>query len=89
MEYLLEAAMLKRERFKRGSKSVAARLLHRDIPTLPTALQQFRRTTLILSDLRAVLAGVSRPTQAEVKADKYEGSVPVQQWLDRGSRKYD
>jgi hypothetical protein len=64
-------------------------LLRRDIPTLPTASQQFRRAKVISRDLRAVLAAASRPTQAEIKADKYEGNVPVQQWLDRGSRNYD
>ncbi len=81
--------MFKRGRVKCSSKSAAAQLLHRDLPTLPTASQRFRRATAITRDLRAVLAGVSRPTQAEIEADKYEGSVPVQQWLDRGSRKYD
>jgi hypothetical protein len=81
--------MFKRERVKCGSISAAARLLHRDIPTLPTDLLQFRRAMLISRDLRTVFAEVSRPTRAEIKADKYEGSVPVQQWLDWGSRKYD
>ncbi len=68
------AAMFKRERVKCSSISAAARL---------------RRARVISCDLRAVLARVSRPTQAEIKADKYEGSEPIQQWLDRGSRKYD
>jgi hypothetical protein len=65
------------------------RLLDRDIPPLPSVSQQFRRAELISRDLPAVLAGVPQPTEAEIKADKYEGSVPVQQWLDRGSRKFD
>jgi hypothetical protein len=81
--------MFKRERVKCGSRSASARLLHRDNPTLPTALQQFRRAKQISRDLRTVLAGVSRPTQAEIEADEYEGCVPVRQWLDRGLRKYD
>lgn len=43
------------------------------------------RAKVISRDLRAVLAAVSRPTEAEIKADKYEESEPVRQWLDRGA----
>jgi hypothetical protein len=81
--------MFKRERVKCGSISAAARLLHRDIPTPPTDLLQFRRAKLMSRNLRAVLAGVPRPTQAEIDADEYDGSVSVLEWLGRSSRKND
>jgi hypothetical protein len=81
--------MFKRERVKCGSVSAAARMLHRDIPTPPTDLLQFRRAKLISRDLRAALGGVSRPTQAEIEADEYDGSVPVLEWLSRSSRRCD
>jgi hypothetical protein len=79
--------MCKRGRVKDGSILATTRLLHRDVPTLPTDFQQFHRTKLISRDLRAVLARVSRPTQAEIETDEYEGCVPLLQWLGRGSRK--
>ena len=79
--------MFKRERVKCSSKSIVARLLRRDIPTVPADLRQSRRAKRISRYLPAVLAAISRPTRAELEADKYEGSVPVQQWLDRSSRK--
>ena len=81
--------MSKRERVKCSSTSATARLLRRDIPPVPTASRQLRRAKVVSRDLCAVLAGVLRPTQAEIEADEYEGNVPVQQWLDLGSRKYD
>jgi hypothetical protein len=64
-------------------------LLRPDIPTPPTDLWQFRRAKLISRDLCAVLARVSRPNQAEIEADEYDGRVPIRKWLGRGSRKYD
>jgi hypothetical protein len=81
--------MSKRERVKCRSTSAAARLLRRDIPPMPTASRQLRRAKVVSRDLRAALARVLRPTEAEIQADKYEGNVPVRQWLDLGSRKYD
>jgi hypothetical protein len=81
--------MSKRERVKCGSISAAARLLQRDIPTPPTDLLQFRRAKLMSRDLRAALAAVLRPTQAEIEADEYDGSVPVLEWLSRSARKCD
>jgi hypothetical protein len=79
--------MLKRKRVKGGSILASVRLLHRDIPPVPTDLRQFHRTKLISRDLPAVLSRVSRPTRPEVEADEYEGRVPIRQWLGRASRK--
>jgi hypothetical protein len=56
---------------------------------LATELRQVNRAKLNSHDLRAVLARVSRPSQAEIEADEYDGRVPLLQWLGRGSRKYD
>lgn len=81
-------AMCKQGRGKGGWILRYARMLHRDVPTVPTDPQQFHRTELISRGLRAALARVSRPTRAEIEADKYEGRVPVLQWLGRGARKY-
>ena len=81
--------MFKRERVNDGWILATACLRRRDLPTPPTDLRQFRRAKLNSRDLRAALARVSRPTQAEIDADEYDGRVPLLQWLGRGSRKYD
>ena len=81
--------MPKRERGNRDWILATACLLRRDIPTLPNDRRQPHRGKLISRDLHAVLSRVSRPTQAEIEADEYQGSVPILQWLGRGSRKYD
>jgi hypothetical protein len=81
--------MFKRERRNGDWILATACLLRRDISTLPADLRQLHRTKLISRDLRAALARASRPTQAEIEADEYEGRVPVLQWLGRASRKSD
>ena len=81
--------MLKRERGNRDWILATACLLRRDIRTPPTDPRQSYRGRLSSRDLRAVLARISRPTPAEIEADKYEGGVPILQWLGRASRKYD
>jgi len=81
--------MFKRERGNRDGILATACLLRRDIQSPPTDLRQFHRGKLTTCDLRAVLARVSRPTQAEIEADEYKGRVPILQWLGRASRKCD
>ena len=81
--------MIKRERVNGDWILAAACLRRRDLPALSTELRQFHRAKLNSRDLRAVLERVSRPTQAEIEADEYDGRVSVLQWLGRGSRKYD
>jgi hypothetical protein len=81
--------MFKRERVNEDWILAAACLRRRDIPTLPTDLRQFHRAKLISRGLRAVLARVSLPIQAEIEADEYDGGMPVVEWLGRDSRKYD
>ena len=81
--------MLKRERANGDWILAAACLRRRDLPMLSTDLRHLHRAKLTSRDLRAVLDRVSRLTQAEIEADEYDGRVPVAQWLDRGSRKYD
>jgi hypothetical protein len=78
--------MFKRERVNGDWILAAACLRRRNLPTLPTELRQFHRAQLISRDLHAVLARVSRPTQAEIEADEYDGRVPILQWLARASR---
>jgi hypothetical protein len=43
----------------------------------------------IWRNLNSVMRGVSRPTQAEIEADEYDGSVSIGEWLARNSRKRD
>lgn len=79
--------MLKRERGNEAWILAAACLLRDDIPGLPTDLRRSHRAKLISRDLHAALARASRPTRAEIEADKYEECVPVRQWLGSASRK--
>jgi len=43
----------------------------------------------IWRNLNSVMRGVSRPTEAEIEADEYDGTVSVSEWLARNSHKRD
>jgi hypothetical protein len=58
-------------------------------PGQPEYVAKSQQAKRIWRSLNSVLRGVSRPTEAEIEADEYDGSVSISQWLARRARKRD
>lgn len=52
-------------------------------------LERLHQLKQLWRNLSRVLPKVSRPTQAEIDADEYDGSVSIAQWLARDSHRLD
>ena len=53
----------------------------------PRPTDQHHRAERIWRNLGSVLPGPPRPTDVEIQADEYDGSIRLARWLSRGSRK--
>ena len=58
-------------------------------PGQPEYVAKSQQAKRIWRSLNSVLRGVSRPTEAEIEADEYDGTVSVSEWLARNSHKRD
>jgi hypothetical protein len=48
--------------------------------------ERLHRAESVWRHLGGILRGLARPTEAEIQADTYDGSVPISQWLKQNSK---